>query len=180
MKTNATRQLDKLGIRYELKEYEADPDDLSAVKVAAQVGLPPAQVFKTLLTKGDLHGLALAVIPGDLEVDLKALARASGNRGMEMVPVSQLQHLTGYIRGGVTALACKKPYPVYLDESALTHSVISVSAGGRGLQIFLAPHDYLRAVCAAMAKIARQVPDNPPAPQSPWQRGESKSRSCGP
>ena len=155
MKTNATRQLDKLGIRYELKDYIVDPDDLSANKVAGQVGLPLEKVFKTLLAKGDVNGLLMAVIPGDHELDLKALARLSGNRSTELTPVAQLQHLTGYIRGGVTALACKKPYPVFLDETALLHDVISISAGVRGTQIFLAPQDYLRATGATLGALTR-------------------------
>ena len=155
MKTNATRQLERLGIAYELREYEVDPDDLSAVKVAGQIGLPPEQVFKTLVVKGDAKGIVLAVVPADQELDLKALARASDNRKMEMVPVSRLQPLTGYIRGGVTALACRKSYPVYLDETAELHDVISVSAGLRGVQILLAPAGYIRATKATIGPIAR-------------------------
>jgi len=155
MKTNATRQLDKLGIAYELRHYEVDPDDLRAVKVAQQIGLPPEQVFKTLTVKGDVHGVLLAVVPGDQELDLKALARVSANRKMELVPVAQLPSLTGYIRGGVTALACKKPYPVYLDESAVLFDAIAVSAGVRGTQIVLAPQDYVAATAAQLAAIAR-------------------------
>ena len=155
MKTNATRQLDKLGIHYELREYEVDPDDLSAIKVAGQVGLPPEQVFKTLVARGDVHGILMAVVPGDAEVDLKALARLSGNRRVELTPVSQLQALTGYIRGGVTALAGKKDYPVYLDETAQLYDIISVSAGIRGTQILLAPQDYIRATGATIGPIAR-------------------------
>ena len=155
MKTNATRQLDKLGIHYELREYEVDPDDLSAIKVAGQIGLPADQVFKTLVARGDVQGILMAVVPGDAEVDLKALARLSGNRRVELTPVSQLQSLTGYIRGGVTALAGKKNYPVYLDESAELYDIISVSAGIRGTQILLAPQDYLRAAAATLGPIAR-------------------------
>ncbi len=155
MKTNATRQLDKLGITYELRDYEVDPNDLSAVKVAGQIGLPANQVFKTLCAKGDDGTIVLAVVAGDHELDLKALARLSAKRRYELVPVSQLQHLTGYIRGGVTALACKKNYPVYLDDSALQYPVIAVSAGVRGTQILLAPQDYIRAVAATTGSIAR-------------------------
>ena len=155
MKTNATRQLDKLGISYELREYEVDPDDLRAVKVANQIGLPPEQVFKTLAVKGDTHGVVLAVVPGDQELDMKALARLSANRKMELVAVSQLQALTGYIRGGVTALACKKHYPVYLDESAALYAVIAVSAGVRGTQIVLTPQDYVVATGASLGAISR-------------------------
>jgi Cys-tRNA(Pro)/Cys-tRNA(Cys) deacylase len=155
MKTNATRQLDKQGIPYQLRDYEVDPNDLSAIKVAAQIGMPPCQVFKTLVAKGDVLGIVLAVVPGDLEVDLKALARLSGNRKMELVPVSQLQQLTGYIRGGVTALACKKNYPVYLDASAAAHGLISISAGVRGTQILLAPPDYIKSTNATTGSISR-------------------------
>jgi Cys-tRNA(Pro)/Cys-tRNA(Cys) deacylase len=158
MKTNGTRQLDKLGIAYSLREYAVDPDDLSAAKVAAQIGMPANQVFKTLVAKGDLNGLLMAVVPGDHEVDLKALARVSGNRKMELVPVSHLQHLTGYIRGGVTALACKKNYPVYLDEAAMLYDCISISAGVRGTQILIAPPDYIRAVNATCGAISRPMP----------------------
>jgi Cys-tRNA(Pro)/Cys-tRNA(Cys) deacylase len=155
MKTNATRQLDKLGIAYELREYKVDPNDLSVLKVANQIELPPNQVFKTLCSKGDNCTIVLAAVPGDGELDLKALARLAGSRRMELVPVSQLQHLTGYIRGGVTALACKKNYPVYVDESALLHPVIAVSAGVRGTQILLAAQDYIRATAASTGAIVR-------------------------
>jgi Cys-tRNA(Pro)/Cys-tRNA(Cys) deacylase len=156
MKTNAVRQLEKLGIAYELRDYAVDPNDLGAVKVAGQIGLPPNQVFKTLCAKGDTHAVLLAVVPGGAEVDLKALARLSNHRSVELAPLSQLQQLTGYIRGGVTALACKKAYPVYLDESALAFPVIAVSAGVRGTQILLAPQDYLRAAGATAGVIIRQ------------------------
>lgn len=157
MKTNATRLLDTLGIRYELRDYEVDLDDLSAIKVARQVGLPAGQVFKTLCAKGDRHGVIFAVIPGDGELDLKSLARVSENRSVELVHLDQLQALTGYVRGGVTALAAKKHYLVYLDKSALSHPVISISAGVRGTQIFLAPQDYTRATGATLGSITRQI-----------------------
>jgi len=107
------------------------------------------------VAKGDAHGILLAVVPGDAEVELKALARLSGNRSVELAPVSQLQALTGYIRGGVTALAAKRNYPVYLDESAQLYDIISVSAGIRGTQILLAPQDYIRATSATLGPIAR-------------------------
>ncbi len=154
MKTNAARQLENLGITYELREYEVDPNDLSAPKVASQIGLPANQVFKTLCGKSDDGTVLLAVVPGDRELNLKALARLAGKRRVELVPVSQLQHLTGYIRGGVTALACKKNYPVYLDVSALQHPVFAVSAGVRGTQILLAPQDYIRATAALTGDIS--------------------------
>lgn len=157
MKTNAVRQLEKLGIGYELREYSVDPEDLSAIKVAGQIGMPPAQVFKTLVGQGDLTGVVLAVIPGDAELDLKALARVSGNRQMDLAPVNRLQSLTGYIRGGVTALACKKPYPVFVDESALNWPQVAVSAGTRGAQIILSPADYVRAVAATIGRLTRAI-----------------------
>jgi Cys-tRNA(Pro)/Cys-tRNA(Cys) deacylase len=146
MKTNATRILDTLHISYALRSYEVDPDDLSAEKVAAAIDLPLPQVFKTLAARGDRQGVILAVIPGNAEVDLKSLARLSGDKRVEMVALKDVQPLTGYIRGGVTALACKKPYPVFVDATIQNFDQIAVSAGMRGLQIVLAPGDYLKAL----------------------------------
>ena len=120
-KTNAVRLLDQLAIPYELREYEVDPDKLDAETVAAKIGLPAEQVFKTLLARGDRNGICMAVVPGDAELDLNALAAASGDRKFQLVPVKELQGLTGYIRGGVTALAGKKDYPVYADEAIELH-----------------------------------------------------------
>ena len=154
-KTNAVRLLDRLGVRYELREYEVDPQDLVAETVARKVVLPPEQVFKTLVARGDKHGVCLVVVPGNCELDLKALAKATGDKKIDTVPLKEVEPLTGYIRGGVTALACKKPYPVYLDETAQLFDVISISAGMRGLQILLAPDDYIRAVKAEIAPIAK-------------------------
>lgn len=155
MKTNAVRLLDQLGIAYELREYEVDPNDLTAEVVARKVGLPPEQVFKTLVARGDRSGVCLAVVPGNCELDTKALAHLTGDRRVEMAPLKDVQPLTGYIRGGVTALACKKDYPVYADETIELFDVISVSAGTRGLQALLAPSDYLKAVKAVVGPIAR-------------------------
>jgi len=155
MKTNAARLLDGLGISYELREYEVDPDDLSAETVARKVGLPAEQVYKTLLVRGDRRGLLFAVVAGDAELDLKAMAKASGDRHVAMVPLKEVQPLTGYVRGGVTAFAGKKDYPVIADETMELFDVISVSAGVRGTQILLAPADYLRAAKATVAPIAR-------------------------
>jgi len=148
------RQLDALGIAYEVREYEVDPDDLSAESVAAKIGYPVEQTFKTLVGRGDRNGVCLAVIPGNAALDLKALARATGDRKIDTVPLKELQPLTGYIRGGVTALACRREYPVWVDEFAQLYERISVSAGQRGLQIVLAPGDYLRAVNGRYAPIA--------------------------
>jgi Cys-tRNA(Pro)/Cys-tRNA(Cys) deacylase len=154
-KTNAVRMLDGLGIKYELRQYEVDPDDLSAETVAAKVGLPAEKVFKTLAVQGDRNGVSLAVIPGDKELDFKALARETGDRKVDLIPLKEVQAVTGYIRGGVTALACKKDYPVYIDKLAEGCDVISISAGMRGMQILLAPRDYTRAVNAKVAAIAK-------------------------
>jgi Cys-tRNA(Pro)/Cys-tRNA(Cys) deacylase len=155
VKTNAVRILDSLGVRYELRGYEVDPDDLSAETVARKVGLPLPQVFKTLVVRGDRHGVALAVVAGDSELDVKALAALRGDRKLEPVTLKEVQPLTGYIRGGVTALGCKKAYPVYVDETAILFDVIAVSAGMRGLQIVLSPTDYIAAVSATVGAIQR-------------------------
>ncbi len=154
-KTNAVRLLDAAKIAYELREYEVDPEDLSAETVAAKVNLPLEQVFKTLVMRGDRNGVCLAVVPGNTVVDEKALARLTGDRRVEMVPLKEVQGLTGYIRGGVTALAGKRDYPVYVDETAELFDVISVSAGIRGLQILLAPGDYLQVTKATVGAISR-------------------------
>ncbi len=152
-KTNAARILDNLGVPYELRSYEVDLEDLSAVSVAAKVGLPPEQVFKTLVARGDRHGVCLALVPGDGQLDLKALARATGDRRVELVGLREVLPLTGYVRGGVTALACKKDYPVLIDETAQLFEKISISAGARGLQILLHPDDYARAVHGRFAPL---------------------------
>jgi len=144
-----------MNIVYELREYEVDPNDLAAETVAAKIGLPAEQVFKTLVARGDRYGIAMAVIPGDAELDLKALATATGDRKMQLVPVKELQGLTGYVRGGVTVLAGKKDYPVYADETIELFDIISVSAGVRGLQILLPPADYVRAANAIVASLAQ-------------------------
>jgi Cys-tRNA(Pro)/Cys-tRNA(Cys) deacylase len=154
-KTNAARLLDQLGIPYELRTYEVDPEDLAAETVAAKIGLPPEQVFKTLVARGERNGAVMAVIPGDQELDLKALAAAAGERKIQLVPVKELQALTGYIRGGVTALAAKREYPVFVDETIELFEVVSISAGMRGLQILIAPADYLRATKGTIAALGQ-------------------------
>jgi Cys-tRNA(Pro)/Cys-tRNA(Cys) deacylase len=154
MKTNAARILDRMSISYQLREYDVDPEDLSAEAVARKVGLPLEQVWKTLVARGDRTGVLLAVLPGSAQLDLKALARLSGDRKVETVALKEVQPLTGYVRGGVTALACKKDYPVFVDEIIELHDVVSVSAGMRGMQILLAPADYLRAVRATVGPLS--------------------------
>lgn len=164
MKTNAARILDRLGVRYELATYAVDADDLSAETVARKIGMPLAQVFKTLVVRGDRGGVCLAVLPGGAQLDLKALARLTGDRKVDTVPLKEVQPLTGYLRGGVTALAGKKDYPVYLDESALQFPVISVSAGVRGTQLWLAPADYVRAVGARLGAFSLPMPESDARP----------------
>jgi Cys-tRNA(Pro)/Cys-tRNA(Cys) deacylase len=155
VKTNAARILERLGIPFELAEYEVDLEDLSAERVAAKIGMDPESVFKTLVVRGEKQGVMLAVIPASYEVDLKALARAAGDRRAEMVPLAEVEPLTGYVRGAVTAFGTKKKYPVFADELIELSDRISVSAGVRGLQILIAPRDYLRAVEATVAPIGK-------------------------
>jgi Cys-tRNA(Pro)/Cys-tRNA(Cys) deacylase len=163
MKTNAVRILDNLGISYHLLSYEVDPDDLAAERTALKVGLPPEEVFKTLVVRGDprgsgkadRHGVALAVIPSIYQLDLKGLAKLTGDRKVEPVALKEVQPLTGYIRGGVTALACKRDYPVYVDEVIEAFDRVAVSGGMRGLLVQLAPKDYLRAVGGILGAISR-------------------------
>jgi Cys-tRNA(Pro)/Cys-tRNA(Cys) deacylase len=154
-KTNAARLLDQLGVTYEIPEYEVDPNDLAAESVAAKIGFPPEQVFKTLVARGERNGVVMAVIPGDQELDLKALAAAAGERKIQLAPVKELQALTGYIRGGVTALAAKREFPVFVDDTIELFDKVSVSAGVRGLQILISPSDYIRAVQATVVPLAQ-------------------------
>lgn len=147
-KTNAVRHLDSLKIQYRLLEYEVDEEDLSAEHVGAQLGLPLEQVFKTLVVRGDKTGILMACVPAVGEINLKVLAAASGNKRTELVPLKEVLPLTGYIRGGVSPIGPKKPYPVYLDSSALNFPFISISAGVRGCQIVLDPRDLVKVVSA--------------------------------
>jgi len=144
--------------QYELREYEVDPTDLSAETVAAKIGLPPEQVFKTLAVQGDRNRIYLAVVPGNEELDSKALAHHTGDRKVDMVPLKDVQDATGYIRGGVTALACKRDYQVYAGVYRRVCRNLRRNFSVRrmrGLQISLAPEDYIRAVNAQVAAIAK-------------------------
>ncbi|MDD9936671.1 MAG: Cys-tRNA(Pro) deacylase [Myxococcales bacterium] len=153
-KTNAARALDREGIAYGLRDYPVGKEHLGAEVVAGAVGMDPATVFKTLVAHGDRHGHCFAIIPATAELDLKALARASDNRKVSMVSLKDVQPLTGYVRGGVTALAARRPFPVFIDASALVHDEIAVSAGIKGMQLVLAPADYVRATSATAAPLA--------------------------
>ncbi len=154
-KTNAARLLDSLGIPYELRPYEVDPDDLTAISVARKIGLPPEQVFKTLLTHSSTGDHLFAVIPGDTELDLKKLAHAASVKKVELASLKEVEPLTGYIRGGVTVFGAKKPFPAFADETIELFDIISVSAGQRGLQLILSPADYLRAADATLADLTK-------------------------
>jgi len=155
-KTNAARLLDAQSIAYQIREYAVDESDLTAESVARKVGLPPEQVFKTLVARGDRNGICFAVVPGDQQLDLKALAQLSGDKKIDTVPLREVQPLTGYIRGGVTALAAKRSYPVYVDETIELFDTISISAGVRGAQIMLAPGAYLLVTAAQVGRIAKK------------------------
>jgi Cys-tRNA(Pro)/Cys-tRNA(Cys) deacylase len=154
-KTNACRILDSLGIHYETRDYTVDPNDLAAESVAAKINMPAEQVFKTLAVRGDRNGVFVAVIPGNYELDFKALAQLTGDRKIEMVLLKDVLNVTGYIRGGVTALGMKKDYPVFIDETMQLWDLVSVSAGQRGTQIILAPDDYVKAVSGKYGEISR-------------------------
>jgi Cys-tRNA(Pro)/Cys-tRNA(Cys) deacylase len=155
VKTNAVRILESLQVPYGLRHYEVDESDLSAETVARKVGLPEAQVFKTLLCRGDRHGPCFAVVPAGVELDLKALARLSGDRTCDTVPLKEITPLTGYVRGGVTVFGAKKAFPVYADESLSQFDQVAVSAGVRGTQVLLAPADYVRASGAKLGPLSR-------------------------
>jgi Cys-tRNA(Pro)/Cys-tRNA(Cys) deacylase len=154
-KTNAARILDAAGVRYELRTYAVDDEHLAAPQVAEAVGMPPEQVFKTLVVRGDSTDVILAVIPGNAELNLKALAKISGNKKVDLVPVKDVLGLTGYVRGGVSPVGTRKPYPTYLDETARLWDLISVSAGVRGCQMVLAPDELIRVTGATISDIAR-------------------------
>jgi Cys-tRNA(Pro)/Cys-tRNA(Cys) deacylase len=162
-KTNAARLLDTLNIPYELRTYEVDPDDLTALSVARKIGLPPGQVFKTLLAQTNTGEHLFAVVPGNAELDLKKLAHAAGAKKAELASLKEVEPLTGYIRGGVTVMGAKKPFPAYADETIELFDQISISAGLRGLQLLLAPADYLRATNATLADLTKDPAKGPAA-----------------
>lgn len=145
--------LDKAKVAYQLVAYEVDEDDVSAAAVAQKLGQDVTRVFKTLVLHGDKGGHIVCVVPGDDEVDLKKVARASGNKKCEMIAVKELLPLTGYIRGGCSPVGMKKPFPTYIHQSATGFDHIYVSAGLRGVQLRMAPQDLIRATGAEIADI---------------------------
>jgi Cys-tRNA(Pro)/Cys-tRNA(Cys) deacylase len=154
-KTNAARLLDSLGIDYEMRTYEVDPEDLTAISVARKIGLPAEQVFKTLLSHSYAGEYMFAVIPGDSELDLKKMAGAAGAKKVELASLKDVEPLTGYIRGGVTVMAARRPFPAFADETIELFEVISISAGLRGVQLVMSPGDYLRATDATLADLTK-------------------------
>lgn len=166
-KTNAMRALDAAGIAYEVKEYEVDETDLSGSHIADEIGLDHAQVFKTLVARGDKTGPVVFCIPVDLEIDLKAAARATGNKRIELVHVKDLLALTGYIRGGCSPIGMKKRFPTYIDATARNFERITVSAGVRGAQLLLSVSELLAFTGATVENLTResaQTLDNTPFP----------------
>jgi Cys-tRNA(Pro)/Cys-tRNA(Cys) deacylase len=157
MKTNAARYLDSLGIPYELREYAVDPEEFSALMVAEKIGMPPEQVFKTLLCVTSEREHVFAIVPGNEELDFKKLARAAATRKTEMVSLKEVEPLTGYVRGGVTVFGARKDFPAYVDETIELFDVMSVSAGTRGTQIVLSPADYLLASGATIAALTKDA-----------------------
>lgn len=156
-KTNAARLLDRAKIKYELIPYLVDENNLAATHVAEQLGEDISMVFKTLVLKGDRTGHLVCVVPGNHEVDLKAAARISGNKWVEMIPMKELLPTTGYIRGGCTPIGMKKPFPTYIHSSCLDFDYIYISAGVRGLQIQIAPLDLIKFVGAQVGELSQEM-----------------------
>ena len=156
-KTNAARLLDRAKINYELVPYEVDENNLAATHVAEQLGEDIETVFKTLILSGDRNGYLVCVVPGHHEVDLKAAARVSGNKKVEMLPMKELLPTTGYIRGGCSPIGMKKRFPTYIHTSCSDHPFIYISAGVRGLQIRIAPADLISFVTAEVADISHEM-----------------------
>jgi Cys-tRNA(Pro)/Cys-tRNA(Cys) deacylase len=154
-KTNAARLLDELGIAYELIRYEPDPDDLSAERAAADTGIPPERMYKTLVARGDKTGVIEACLPAGRELDLKALASASGNKSVSLVSVKELTSLTGYVRGGCSPIGGRKEYPVFIYGEAAKHERIAINAGARGALFLISPDGLVSAVGATLADIAK-------------------------
>lgn len=152
-KTNAVRILDTQNVSYELRTYEVDETDLSAQHVAAILNVSVEQIFKTLVLKGTKDPYLVAVIPGNAQVDLKKLAKVSGNKNCEMLPMKDLLAVTGYIRGGCSPIGMKKQFPTYIEEMAILEEKITISAGKRGLQIVLSPKDLINIMAMKVVDI---------------------------
>lgn len=156
-KTNAMRQLDAAKIPYTIMEYVPDESDLSGTHIAEQIGLPPEQVFKTLVTRGDKNGINVICIPADNEIDLKAAAVVTGNKSLNMLPTSELLANTGYIRGGCSPIGMKKKYPTYIDDTAVLYDKITVSSGTRGMQLLLDPNILIKFTGAKLCSVTVKI-----------------------
>lgn len=155
VKTNVMRLLETAGIAYRTSEYEYDENNLSGMDAAEKIGIPPEQVFKTLVTRGDKTGILVFCIPVNTELDLKKAAAVSGNKKLEMTHVKELLALTGYIRGGCSPVGMKKKYPTFVDETAILFDEIAISAGIRGEQVIVVPDDLIRYIEATEADITK-------------------------
>lgn len=156
-KTNAMRLLEAQGISYQLRTYPLESDDISAEQVAEHLGIAPERIFKTLIARGDRTGPMLILAPAGTEVDLRAVARSSGDKRVEMVPQREVLRLTGYVRGAVTPLGIPRAYPVYIEETAVLWETIGISAGAKGMELTLAPDDLIRITSAQLIDLARSV-----------------------
>jgi len=156
-KTNAIRILEKAGVSYELREYDIDDSAFTAEGVAEALGHEPEMIFKTLILRGDRSGPLIALAPAGTEINVRALAKASGDKRVEMVPQRQVRSLTGYERGAVTPLGIQRSYPVFIDETVELWDIVGISGGEKGLEILLAPSDLLSVTGAVTADFARSV-----------------------
>jgi len=152
-KTNCCRILDSLDIPYQLLTYEWSEDSLDAISVADKLHLPHEQVFKTLILRGDVIPIFVIIVPGNAEVSLKKVAKATGNTSCSLLPLSELFALTGYLRGGCSPIGMKKHYPTYLEETSFLFDTISISPGQRGMQILISPKDILTAANAVISNL---------------------------
>jgi Cys-tRNA(Pro)/Cys-tRNA(Cys) deacylase len=150
-RTRALDILDKANIAYEVREFKAA--EFTVEETAEALGLPLNMLFKTLVAEGERKGLVMALVPGDAQLSLSKLARAMGDKRVEMIDVDDLFRVTGYLKGGCSPLGAKRLFPVYMDETAILHDRVSVSAGLRGVQMLIAPDDLRRATNATLADL---------------------------
>ena len=156
VKTNAMRMLDKASVSYKAIEYEVNDNDLSGTTIADSVGLEYDMVFKTLVAKGDKTGPVVMCIPVDKEIDLKKAAKATDNKKLEMVPVKELLALTGYIRGGCSPVGMKKKFPTFINDTCLSHEMITVSAGIKGCQLLVNTSELISFTDARVSDLIKQ------------------------
>lgn len=154
-KTNAIRQLEQAGLPFRTMEYEFDENDLNGMHVSEQTGVPPEQVFKTLVARGDKRGILVFCVPVCCELDLRKAAKAAGDKKVELIRVKELLGLTGYIRGGCSPIGMKKQYPTFIDETAILYDEIAVSGGARGIQIVTAPEGLVDYVSMTLADLTQ-------------------------